>query len=235
MRLRKIVQTCAIGSALALGVSAGPAFAHGGEHRHTASEPGAPPAGPDTRPEWRQGQGYTLQGPAREDWLRECRSRISRRDDGLGGAVIGGVIGGVAGNRIAGRGNRTVGTIAGAAVGAVAGAAIDKAEDRGRAKDECEAYLDNYYASYSGGQGYGHHGYAHQGQGYYPAYAPANGCCQSGPMVMVPVMMMPRAEPECTETVETVYEDVPVRRRVYRPRRAPDKRIRVAPDKRVAS
>ncbi|MCA1660994.1 MAG: glycine zipper 2TM domain-containing protein [Novosphingobium sp.] len=51
------------------------------------------------------------------------------RDDGLGGALIGGVVGGVAGNRIAGRGDRTVGTVAGAAVGAVAGAAIDRAED----------------------------------------------------------------------------------------------------------
>ncbi|WP_336963413.1 RcnB family protein [Sphingobium aquiterrae] len=59
-----------------------------------------------------------------------------RRDDGLGGAVIGGVVGGVAGNRIAGRGNRTEGTIIGAGVGAIAGAAIDKAEDRrDRAED----------------------------------------------------------------------------------------------------
>ena len=52
-----------------------------------------------------------------------------RRDDGLGGALIGGAVGGLVGNRIAGRGDRTVGTIAGAAVGAVAGAAIDRAED----------------------------------------------------------------------------------------------------------
>lgn len=52
-----------------------------------------------------------------------------RRDDGVGGAVIGVVVGGVAGNRIAGRGNRTAGTLIGAGVGAVAGMAIDKAED----------------------------------------------------------------------------------------------------------
>ena len=49
-------------------------------------------------------------------------------------------------------------------------------------------------------------------------------------MMMVPVMQMPRAEPECTETVEYVYEDVPVRpaRRVI-----PQKRVKVVPDKRI--
>ena len=52
-----------------------------------------------------------------------------RRDDGLGGALIGGAVGGLVGNRVAGSGDRAVGTIAGAAVGAVAGAAIDRAED----------------------------------------------------------------------------------------------------------
>lgn len=53
-----------------------------------------------------------------------------RRDDGVGGALIGGAVGGLVGNRIAGRGDRAIGTVAGAAVGAVAGAAIDRAEDR---------------------------------------------------------------------------------------------------------
>ena len=53
---------------------------------------------------------------------------------------------------------------------------------------------------------------------------------------MVPVA---RAEPECTETVEYVYEDVPVRPRPkarYVPKRTkivPDKRVKMAPDKRV--
>ena len=54
-----------------------------------------------------------------------------RRDDGLGGALIGGAVGGLIGNRVAGRGDRTIGTVAGAAIGAIAGAAIDRAEDRG--------------------------------------------------------------------------------------------------------
>lgn len=82
--------------------------------------------------------------------------RPRRRDDGLGGALIGGAVGGVLGNRIAGRGDRTIGTMAGAAVGAVAGAAIDRAEDRGpepRAydepgfdyADECDAALPPGY------------------------------------------------------------------------------------------
>ncbi len=54
------------------------------------------------------------------------------RDDGVGGAIIGGVAGGVAGNVIAGRGNRLAGTLIGGGLGAVAGAAIDRAEDNGR-------------------------------------------------------------------------------------------------------
>lgn len=79
-----------------------------------------------------------------------------RRDDGRGGALIGGAIGGIVGNRVAGHGDRTVGTIAGAAVGAVAGVAIDKAEDAGRANatpdipppgaaGECDAVLPPGY------------------------------------------------------------------------------------------
>lgn len=79
-----------------------------------------------------------------------------RRDDGLGGALIGGAMGGVIGNRIAGRGDRLIGTVAGAAVGAAAGRAIDRAEDdRGpepRAyepgfdyADECDAALPPGY------------------------------------------------------------------------------------------
>ncbi len=55
-----------------------------------------------------------------------------RRDNGVGGAVIGGVAGGVAGNLIAGRGNRLAGTLIGSGVGAVAGYAVDRAEDDGR-------------------------------------------------------------------------------------------------------
>ncbi|WP_429275984.1 hypothetical protein [Novosphingobium gossypii] len=112
---------------------------------------------------------------------------------------------------MAGRGNRTVGTIAGAAAGAV----IDKAEDTGRNRDECAAYFDDYQARYQNG------GYAPQA--YYPGYGygyPAQGW-----------MPPAQTEPNCTETVEYVYEDVPRRptRRLI-PRRSkvvPDKRVRV--------
>lgn len=206
-----------------------------------AASPALAHDAPDGRP-YGYDRGYNARGydargyDPREAWLADCRQRLSSRDSGVGGAVIGGVVGGVAGNRIAGRGNRTVGTVAGAAVGAVAGAAIDKAEDRGRNRDECEAYLDDYYARYERGGGYP--GYAAgygAPQGYYPAYRyPAQGCCMAQPMMMVPV-----AQPQqnCTETVEYVYEDVPVRpaRRVI-PRRSkvvPDKRVKIVPDKRV--
>lgn len=160
---------------------------------------------------------YGFDPAAREAWLADCRRRLSARDSGLGGAVIGGVVGGLAGNRIAGSGNRAVGTIAGAAVGAAAGAAIDRAEDANHNRDECEAYLDDYYARYTQGGYYPAHGYA-QGYGY---------------MAARPVMMVPatHAEPECTETIEYVYEDVPARpapSRRYIPR--PSK---IVPDKRV--
>lgn len=198
--------------------SAAPALAH--DHR-----PG---------PEASHYDGYDPAG--REEWLADCRQRLSSRDSGVGGAAIGGLVGGVAGNRIAGRGNRTVGTIAGAAVGAAAGAVIDKAEDRGRNREECEAYLDDYYTRYTqGGYGAGYRaGYGYPQQGYYSAYGQ--------PVMMVPVMMVPAMQmqpqpPHCTETVEYVYEDVPVRpaRRVI-PRRSkavPDKRVKIGPDKRV--
>lgn len=212
MRLRRFAQTCAAISGLAIAALAAPANAHD-KHRHSE----------DTRPDWREGrQGWTapaMDPRARENWLADCRHRISSRDNGIGGAVIGGLVGGLAGNRLAGAGNRTVGTVAGAAIGAVAGAAIDKAEDRGPARDDCEAFLDDYYARGGYGYGYGQPGYA-------------------VPMVMVPVMLVPRGQPECKETVEYVYENVPARRTIRRaprraPRHVPDKRIRIAPDKRV--
>lgn len=227
MRIRKSVRAAlALGPVAAL-LAAQPAAAH-----ETGYDHGPPPA-------WRQG-GMD----PRDAWLADCRERVSRRDNGVGGAVIGGVVGGIAGNRIAGRGNRTVGTIAGAAVGAVAGAAIDRAEDAGP-RDECQAYLDDYYASYAR-QGFGYQGYGYPGGSYgyssygygaygYPGYGygyASGGCCGNAPMMMVPVQ---RAEPECTETVEYVYEDVPAPapRPRPRPRYDPEKRQKIVPDKRI--
>jgi hypothetical protein len=89
-----------------------------------------------------------------------------RRDDGLGGALIGGVAGGLIGNRVAGHGDRLLGTAVGGAVGALAGAAIDRAEDNHRYDDrgppppgegygdECDAVLPAGYmlVSVPGGQ-----------------------------------------------------------------------------------
>lgn len=223
MRLSHFVQGCA---ALALSAIAAPALANDqpAPSEPPLYQPGVAPAGPDSRPEWRentpQGARYAMDSRARDEWLGECRQRIARRDNGVGGALIGGVVGGIAGNRIAGRGNRTAGTIAGAAVGAVAGAAIDRAEDNGRVRDECESYLDSYYDYYAYASR--HPGY---GFGYQPAYGYAAGCCQAAP-----VAIAPRREPECTETVEYVYEDVPARPKV---RRIPTKRVKIVPDKRI--
>ncbi len=149
----------------------------------------------------------------REGWLRECRRRLA--DNGLGGAVIGGVLGGAAGNAIAAHGDKVLGTVAGAVAGAVAGSAIDKAEDRAASRDRCEVMLEGG-PTYAGG------------------YAPAG-------YMMVPVMMVPvqgTTQPQdkrnCKETVVTeefvTYEP---RRSRHIPRRAPDKRVRMVPDKRV--
>lgn len=46
------------------------------------------------------------------------------RNDGTGGAIIGGVAGGLLGNAVAGRGDKTLGTVLGAGGGALAGNAI---------------------------------------------------------------------------------------------------------------
>jgi uncharacterized protein YcfJ len=175
----------------------------------------------------------------RERWLAECRRRAS--DNGVGGAVIGGLVGGVAGNRIAGKHNRTVGTVAGAAVGAVAGAAIDKAEDRGRARDACEDYLANYGHGTYGQSPAGAYPYYYPVPGSYPAYGyPPHGPGYGYPPIMPPagysygygpVMLVPTWVPVPPRYGKRVREEV-VEDRVQ-PRRAPDKRVRIAPDKRT--
>ena len=224
MRLRHFIRNSATNAAFAFAFGAAlPAFAHDGYY------PG------DTGPSWQNSRHdpYVAAPQSPDAWLEDCRQRVSRRDRGVGGAVIGGLVGGVAGNRIAGRGDRTVGTVAGAAVGAAAGYAIDKAEDNGRNRDECEAYLDDYYAHYSAGPGgyaagYAQGGYPYQGYGYNQGYSRYG---YGAPMMMVPVQQG-YSEPECTETVEYEYIDEPVRA-APRPRPAPQKRVKVVPDKRI--
>ncbi|MBC2670067.1 glycine zipper 2TM domain-containing protein [Novosphingobium piscinae] len=156
-------------------------------------------------------EGATLD---RESWLRECRRRLG--DNGVGGAVIGGVLGGVAGNVIGGRGNRVLGTVAGAAVGAVAGAVVDKAEDKGRVQDRCEAML----AQPAPGPG-----------------GPAMAYGYAVPVMWVPVMMMPQpaaaGATKRTVVTEVRYETVGRSHRAIPRRAAPDKRVRLVPDKRV--
>jgi hypothetical protein len=214
MQLRLLARTISASAALVFGIAAGaPAFAHG--------DAGPPPPPPGPPPGWQApaaAPGYGPAPEARMAWLNECRQRTARRDDGIGGAVIGGVVGGIAGNRIAGRHHRTLGTVAGAAVGAVAGAAIDRAEDNGRIRDECERYFDDYYAYYA----------AHARAPAYGQPMYGYGCCQ--PMAMLPA----RPAPECREEVRYVTEYVTVPGRRIIPRRpAPDKRVRIVPDKRV--
>ncbi|MDP3906252.1 glycine zipper 2TM domain-containing protein [Novosphingobium sp.] len=200
-----------------------------GALRHAV--PGAPMAHPGAYHAPAQAPGYdpAAWDRARGDWLAECRRRMGGSRSTTAGAVVGGLFGGLLGNRVAGRGNRTVGTIAGAAVGAVAGGAIGASADRNRARDYCEAYLEDSLAGYYGqGQaGYGH-GYQQAG------YGPAHYGYAMQPVMMVPVMHH-AAPPKARECVETtvIEEWVPVktRKRTIAPR--PDKRVKIVPDKRV--
>ena len=92
--------------------------------------------------------------------------RGGRRDNGVGGALIGGAVGAVAGSAIAGRGNRLGGALIGGGVGALAGQAIDKSEDRGRRRAPPPP---GYGAGYAQPSGYDQRGHASGGyaQGYY--------------------------------------------------------------------
>jgi hypothetical protein len=110
---------------------------------------------------------------------------------------------------------------------------VDPRDRRSDGPDQCEAYLNDYYARAYGGRPQG--GYPGYDHGAQPVYGYAQGCCGTVvPMMMVPVV---QAKPECTETIEYIYEDVPVKRKIYRaPVRTkivPDKRIKIVPDKRL--
>ncbi|MFM9852786.1 MAG: RcnB family protein [Sphingomonadaceae bacterium] len=74
--------------------------------------------------------GYRDDGTSVDNRGPEPRARD--RDQGLGGAIIGGAVGAVAGNVIGGRGNRLAGSLIGGGVAALAGAAIDRADNAGR-------------------------------------------------------------------------------------------------------
>lgn len=152
--------------------------------------------------------------------------RMCRRDNGVGGAAIGGVVGGIAGNRIAGRGNRTVGTIAGAAVGAVAGAAIDRSEDA-RA---CDAYWSSRDGGrYTHGQG-GRYRADYRGDARYEAagYEQTYDYGYGGATTIV----IP-GQPVIVEETITEYETVAVAAPVVRARVAPRRVVRRPAARRV--
>lgn len=194
--------------------------------------PAAPMAHPGTYHAPAQAPGYdpVAWDRAKGDWLAECRRRMGGSKSKAAGAVIGGLVGGLIGNRVAGRGDRTVGTIAGAAVGAVAGGAIGASADRNRARDYCEAYLEDSLAGYYG-QGQAGYGYGYQQPGYGPGYGYAYAM---QPVMMVPVMHH-AAPPKARECVETtvIEEWVPVKSAKRRIAPRPDKRVKIVPDKRV--
>lgn len=144
--------------------------------------------------------------------------RMCRRDDGVGGAIIGGAVGGIIGNRVAGRGNRTAGTLIGGGVGAVVGAAIDQSEDR----SACNAYWERNNARSHGGyvDGYDRGGHASAAYGY------GGGYVMSAPTTIV----IPGA-PIIIEETETYYETVTVARPRARvaPRRVARPAVRPRP------
>jgi len=121
------------------------------------------------RDDFRQQRGFD------GDLFERCR-----RDNGVGGALIGGAIGGLAGNRIAGRGNRTAGTLIGAGVGAIAGTVIDQAE-----RDPCDNFrqprqqqfadYNSYYAAYNQWLSQYYAAYTAQYNAYVQAVAQAGG------------------------------------------------------------
>lgn len=116
-----------------------------------------------------------------------------RRDNGVGGALIGGAVGALAGNRIAGRGSRTAGTLIGGAVGAVAGAVIDRSE-----ADPCRDFQQQAARQdYRGGQSYYPQQYGAP-PGYYLYY----------PAPTVTTVTVHPAATTTTTTTTTTYDDV---------------------------
>jgi hypothetical protein len=112
---------------------------------------------------------------------------------------------------------------------------------RESAAERCERYFDDYYAYYRSAQPAPAYGPVYSQRYSYAAPTMSSGCmpCQRPAMVAPgPAPYVRRGEPECTETVEYEYVDVPVRAAPRRraappPRAVPDKCIRVSPDKRT--
>ncbi|MCB2050514.1 MAG: glycine zipper 2TM domain-containing protein [Novosphingobium sp.] len=161
---------------------------------------------------------------ARADWISECASRYRRDHRGGNGGLIGGLvgalIGGFAGNRIDDDGDRLAGTLIGAGVGGVAGAAMGalaSAGSRKKSDTKAVAWCEDYLASHTQmAPAYGYYG----GHGYNQA------------MMMVPVMVPKKKNCQCREVIEEVVDEPrPIRRSIPKPR--PDKRIKLAPDKRI--
>lgn len=161
--------------------------------------------------------------PGRTHWLAECRRRVADRDEW----------------QREWRRDRRRGD-----------------EHVTRGPDECESYLDDYEASARAHHDRQMQAYAGQGFAGQPLHMrpmpmtrshaagsdrDGRNCCQgtttwmapSGPYMLVPVML-PATKANCErEVIETIEEVVPARRIV--PRRAVprDKRVRIAPEKRV--
>lgn len=181
------------------------------------------------------GRGYVYDVARGVDWNGH-NNMASRREDGMGGAIIGGTTGAIVGNRIAGRERRAGGTLIGAGLGALAGMAIDKAEDGEQGSGTARLYPYNYDFGQldervTGGGERGWNG-AWQGPAgidygmpVYPAYGYGYAAAYAVPMmatVMLPVTTTTTTYVE-EEVVETAARKVarPRPKRAYKPRPKP--------------
>lgn len=113
--------------------------------------------------------------------LRSCNE--AKRDNQVGGAVLGGLIGGVLGSNVAARGHRGDGTAVGAVLGGLVGSGIGK--DSTRCIEPPRGYASGGYVpgtynpNYNGGPGYTDYGYDRPPQGAYP-YDPSDSSYRHG-------------------------------------------------------
>lgn len=116
--------------------------------------------------------------------LRSCGE--AKRDNQVGGAILGGLIGGVLGSNVAASGHRGDGTAVGAVLGGLVGQGIGK--DSTRCAEPPRDYSGRDYSgyvpgtynpNYNNGAGYGDYGYGSAPAGVYP-YDPSDSAYRSG-------------------------------------------------------
>ena len=112
--------------------------------------------------------------------LRSCGE--GKRDNQVGGAILGGLIGGVLGSNVAASGHRGDGTAVGAVLGGLVGQGIGKDATRciePRQRDTSGYVPGTYNPNYNSQPGYNTYGYGAPPSGLYP-YDPSDSGYRSG-------------------------------------------------------